>query len=1007
MDDAKRYWKSLAERDGEMPGGDEFPEPLSTEAIQFHRRDFLRAAGLGAATAALAGCSRAPVEKAIPLMIQPEELVPGKSLFYATTCGGCSAGCGVLAKVRDGRPVKLEGNPLHPLSRGGLCAMAQAAVYDLFDSTRLQAPLLEGKQVSWQELDRTVSSRLAALRQQGGAIRLLSSTITSPTLRAAIAEFLAPFRDARHISFDPLSSSAILDAHERTHGIRALPRYRFDRAEVIASFDADFLGTWISPVEYTAGWRAGRDPDARPPRFSYHAQLESRVSLTGTKADWRCVLAPSELGAALNFLAAQIGRRAGIPFPADTSNSPAAAKDLERLAERLWQARGRSLVIGGMQDVTAQVVVNFMNHALGNYGSTLELSAPSLQRQGSDAALATLADELNHGKVAALLILNANPSAELPGDAWTEGIKRVPFVISISTRLDETARLAHVVAPDHHFLESWADAEPVQGIFSLSQPAISPIGQTRSALESLAAWSGQPVSAYEQIRAHWRKEIFPRQSAERDFQAFWDRAVHDGVVEVKVASRPSAAFRMAAVEPVRPPAASGGDSFELVLYPKVAIGAGRQAHNPLLQELPDPVSKVGWDNYACLSPAAAAKLGVAQGDVVRIEDSTGRNALELPVYLQPGQHDLVVAVALGYGRVETERFARIGPRWWFARSSVGPNGRVGENAARFLNLRGGALQYCLAGVRLAKTGRTHALACTQTHHTVTAPGNLPVIGGRPRPTVHEVTLASLLSRRRVLPPEHAPAEDLYPPDHPYPAHHWAMVVDTSACTGCSACVVACQAENNIPVVGRDEMLRQREMHWLRIDRYYTGENELRVVHQPMMCQQCSYAPCETVCPVLATVHSEEGLNQQIYNRCVGTRYCANNCPYKTRRFNWFDYPHDDRLQNLALNPDVTVRSRGVMEKCTFCVQRIQEAKIEARRRGTPLADGAIETACQQSCPAQAIIFGDLNDPQSRVSRLARNPRHYRVLAEFNFRPSVGYLAAVSNREESEEPKRHG
>jgi molybdopterin-containing oxidoreductase family iron-sulfur binding subunit len=406
-------------------------------------------------------------------------------------------------------------------------------------------------------------------------------------------------------------------------------------------------------------------------------------------------------------------------------------------------------------------------------------------------------------------------------------------------------------------------------------------------------------------------------------------------------------------------------------------------------------------------------LGVKQDDVLRLQAQGNEAALEVPAYLQPGQPDGVVAVALGYGRIETQRFAQVGPRWWLARSSVGANGCVGQNASAFLRVEEGTLRYTRPGVQVAKTGRRHALACTQSHHYVSAPRNLPVVGGQVRPTVQEMTLASLLAANPER--EHKPQEDLYPPDHTYPVHHWAMVVDTSACTGCSACVISCQAENNIPVVGKDEMLRQREMHWLRIDRYYTGDastalgtsHELRVVHQPMMCQQCDYAPCETVCPVLATVHSDEGLNQQIYNRCVGTRYCANNCPYKTRRFNWFDYPREDRLLNLALNPDVTVRSRGVMEKCTFCVQRIQEAKIEAKRRGEPLADGAIQPACQQSCPAQAIVFGDLNDPNSRASKLLRSRRGYRVLAEFNFRPSVTYLAAVRNSEATEESTRHG
>ena len=435
---------------------------------------------------------------------------------------------------------------------------------------------------------------------------------------------------------------------------------------------------------------------------------------------------------------------------------------------------------------------------------------------------------------------------------------------------------------------------------------------------------------------------------------------------------------------------------------------GRHAHNAWLQELPDPISKVAWDNYASFSPTAANRLGVSQGDVVRLESADGGSVLDLPAYVQPGQHDGIVAVALGYGRAGTDRFAKAGPQWLFGRSGVGENGLVGVNAAPMLASTDGALNYAGRTVRVSKTGRQHLLACTQMHHSLTTPENIPLVGGKRREIVEETTLPIFVAEKdqaKNQPPQRI--EDLWPTDHPYTGHRWAMAIDMTACTGCSACVIACQAENNIPTVGRDEMRRQREMHWLRIDRYYSGADDVDVVHQPMMCQQCDHAPCETVCPVLATVHSAEGLNQQIYNRCVGTRYCANNCPYKTRRFNWFDYAREDRLQNLALNPDVTVRSRGIMEKCTFCVQRIQEAKIEANRRGVPVADSAIQTACQQSCPAQAIVFGDLNDPNSRIAEIARSPRRYRVLEEFNFQPAVSYLSVVQNRLSTQGEKRNG
>jgi molybdopterin-containing oxidoreductase family iron-sulfur binding subunit len=458
-------------------------------------------------------------------------------------------------------------------------------------------------------------------------------------------------------------------------------------------------------------------------------------------------------------------------------------------------------------------------------------------------------------------------------------------------------------------------------------------------------------------------------------------------------------------------------TYSLILYSKVGMPDASHAYNPWLHELPDPISKVTWDNYVCLSPALAAGLGVGDGDVVRLETGAGGDRpgeLELPAFVQPGQHDRVVAVALGYGSLLSERFANIGPPWLQAGPTVGPDGLVGKNAARFLAWIGGSLRFGLDGVRLTKTGRHQPLASTQSYHQVAVPQHLTLPGQERRPIIRETTLAAYrqepapatISRTAMGGPALPGAtEDLWPADHPLTRPHWGMVIDLNACTGCSACVVACQVENNIPVVGKDEVRRQREMHWLRIDRYYTErDGGVDVAHQPMLCQHCGNAPCEVVCPVLATVHSDEGLNQQVYNRCVGTRYCANNCPYKVRRFNWFDYAHDDRLQNLVLNPDVTVRSRGVMEKCTFCVQRIEEAKREARQ---PLRDGALQTACQQSCPAQAIVFGNLNDPTSRVARLAVGPRSYQVLGELNIRPSVSYLSLVRNRPADGGGEKHG
>ncbi|MFB3815349.1 MAG: TAT-variant-translocated molybdopterin oxidoreductase [Terriglobales bacterium] len=1004
MADEKKYWKSLEERDAATPdeAAQEFAEELPRGAVQWQRRDFLKVAGFTTALGVTAGCSRAPVQKAIPLLVQGEENVPGHALQYATTCAGCSAGCGVLATVRDGRPIKLEGNPAHPLSRGGLCAVGQAQILGLYDSHRLQHPLSNGKQSTWPEVDAEIQAALDKARADSGAVCILTGTQISPTRAAVIAEFVKGFRKAKHVTYDALSHSAILDAHERTHAARILPRYRFEQADVIVSFDADFLGTWISPVEFTAAYRQGRRLDANPPRMSWHVQFESRLSLTGSKADERYAIHPRELGAVLAQLAQRIATKAGARHAETLEVASVPAAFLDKLADRLWDSRGRSLIVSGSNDVREQVLVNYLNHLLGNYGTTLDAERPSRQAQGSDAELAALLNETKAGRVAALLVADANPAFELPD--FAEALKKVPLVVSFAQRLDETATLAHYVCPEPHFLESWSDTEPVSGDLSVTQPTIRPLGDTRPLIESLAAWMGRPQRAYDLLRERWRREVFPRQKAEADFDQFWNRCVHDGHVSILSSGPKLRAFNVDAVAPLLTPKDSG---LAVVLYPALNMLSGREGYNAWLHELPDPITKVAWDNYASLSPKTAAKFGVSQNDIIRV--TANERTLELPVYVQPGQHDSVIAIALGYGSVLSERFDDIGPRWIEAKPTLGANGRVGRNAAPLLRFTNGALSYS-APATVSRTGKCQELACTQTHHTLTAPPKLAKLSPEPRPIIRETTLVQFAADSHAAIPHHEEKyEELWPADHAYSGPRWGMVIDLEACTGCSGCVIACQAENNVPVVGKDEVRRNREMHWLRVDRYFTerADGRIDVACQPMVCQQCEHAPCETVCPVLATVHSEDGLNQQVYNRCVGTRYCANNCPYKGRRFNWFNYNRNDALQNLALNPDVAVRSRGVMEKCTFCVQRIQAAKIEAKRRGARIADGDVQTACQQSCPARAIHFGDLNDPASEVSRMMRDPRRYRVLAELGVKPSVGYLAVVRNRDPQPGDEHHG
>jgi Fe-S-cluster-containing dehydrogenase component len=1001
----------------ELSGNNAHEQPVpghSPSALT--RRDFLKLAGFSVAGAAAAGCQRAPLQYAVPHLIAPEEIIPGRSYYYASTCGGCSAGCGLLVKNRDGRPIKLEGNPEHPLSRGGLCAAGQASLLGLYDQQRLGQPVLGGQPAEWPQVDQAILTQIDAIRKQKGVVRFLTGPLVSPTTRAVLSRFLDAFADGRHVVHDPRSCSAISEAHGRTHGVRVLPHYHLEKAEVIVSFEADFLGTWISPVEFISAYQTGRHLEGPAPRLSYHVQFESLLSLTGTKADRRVCLAPGELAAAMGQLATRLAKRAAVSFPAGNPEDlpvSISSQFLDHLADYLWQNRQRSLILCGSQDIELQVLGNFLNHLLGSYGSTVDIARPSYQREGDDRELQNLLQELHEGKVAALFIYQSNPVHDLPsGETIAEDLKRVPLFVSLASRLDETGRLAHFVCPDHHYLESWNDAEPVNGLVSLVQPAISPLANTRSVLESLAAWTGKPRAAYELLREHWEKEVLPRQSQKAAFQDFWDRTLHDGFASVKPQPIKVAAFDATAVR-LRPRSNRQSEgTYSLILYSKVGMPDASHAYNAWLHELPDPISKVTWDNYACLSPPTAARLGVTDGDMVRLETAGGADrpgVLELPAFVQPGLHDRVVAVALGYGSVLSHRFANIGPPWLQAGPTVGPDGLIGKNVAPWLTWAEGSLRFTFDGVQLTKPGGQHLLASTQSYYQITVPQHLALPGQERRPIIREATLTAYRQERaREANPPAAEKprkplptvanEDLWPADHPVTGPHWGMVIDLNACTGCSACVIACQAENNIPVVGKDEVRRQREMHWLRIDRYYAErDGGVDVAHQPMICQHCGNAPCEVVCPVLATVHSEEGLNQQAYNRCVGTRYCANNCPYKVRRFNWFDYAHDDRLQNLVLNPDVTVRSRGVMEKCTFCVQRIQEAKIEAGGQGSVPRDGVIQTACQQSCPAQAIVFGNLNDPTSRVARLAASSRSYQVLGELNVKPSVSYLTLVRNR----------
>jgi molybdopterin-containing oxidoreductase family iron-sulfur binding subunit len=841
-----------------------------------------------------------------------------------------------------------------------------------------------GDATTWDAIDKEIQPRLAAAAER--RVVLLSGTITSPSTRALIAEWSSRFPHFSHIVYDAVSFSGLREATRRAFGVAAVPHFRFDEANTIVGLDADFLGTWLSPVEFTRQY-ASRRRRALDEDRGRHYHFEAGVSLTGSNADRRVLMPPSAHGATALALLRQTAARAGIGVDGLALDATVDDNAIAVAADDLWRDRGHSLVVSGSNEPSVQVIVHAINVVLGNVGTTVDLDAPSLQKQGDDAAMAALVDDMERGDVHALLVYGVNPAYDYREAARFVGaMESVALTVSFADRVDETAAHCHAVCPDHHFLEAWGDAEPVAGSFSLAQPTIAPLFDTRAAQDSLLVWLGRGPGFYGYVREAWRRDRFPLQARYQSFDEFWDHSLHDGVFEAP-RSAPATPrsperlaldvdrWRTAASEIARgsrDAANRAATEHELHLYETVALGDGRHANNPWLQELPDPVSKITWGNFVALSAAAAGRLGVESGDVLRV--SSGDHVVELPAFVQPGQSSDAVSIARGYGR---ERAGRVGTG-------------VGSNAFRFAGAR---------AVTLAKTGRQQALAATQTHHSVEG-----------RPIVRTVTRDQLRRHEAAV---EAPLATLYPPREGG-QHHWAMAVDLNACTGCSACVTACQAENNVPVVGADEVRRGREMHWIRVDRYYGGNDaQLTTAVQPMMCQHCENAPCETVCPVLATVHSSDGINQQVYNRCVGTRYCENNCPYKVRRFNWFQYAGNERfdytltdpLERMVLNPDVVVRARGVMEKCSLCVQRIQTEKLAAKREDRPLADGRIETACGQSCPANAIVFGDLNDPNSRVAKLRASQRHYTVLEELGTRPNVGYLMRVVDDEREQTPRK--
>jgi len=935
---------------------------------QASRRSFLKLAGFSAVLGTVLNSCKKPVHKAIPYLIKPEEITPGISNYYASAFFDGEEFCSIIVKSRDGRPIKVEGNPQCSITRGGTSARVQASVLSLYDDDRYKSPIQKGREITWQEADTAILSKLDDIRNKSGKIVLLTSTVISPAAESTIHEFLKVYPGAVHVTYDPVSCTGMLLANEQSFGIRALPTCRFDRASVIVSFDADFLGTWISPVEYTAQYAAARKLTDNNGSICRHIHFETGMSLTGSNADDRYTVRPSELKTLIMQLI-------GAVSSAGTDQAGAAIPEhLAKLAGELTANKGNSLIVSGSNNTETQLLVNQLNFSLGNYGNTLDIGKPVFLRKGIDKDIIDLVDQLNNGSVDALLIINTNPAYHYPeAEKFVSGVRKTGLTVFMSSLPDETAAHCEFVCPSHHYLESWGDAQPALNIYSLQQPLINPIFNTRQWEESLLKWAGNNSAFKNYLQESWEKYMFPMQKEKSRFYDFWVHTLQKGVFEPE--GRPDSQPPMQQIV-IRPDSASE-NKLEVHLYQSVSLGTGRHANNPWLQEMPDPVTKAVWENYASVSPKFATDNGLEDFDVIEIN-----NTFKLPVLIQPGQAYGTVSIALGYGRQGAGKVAD----------------GLGVNAYPLAVIENDAIHFSKAGITFRKTSQKHTVARSQVYSSLDG-----------KPIVRETTLAEYRKKPDAGNELHKETEkkhvSLYA-DPVYDGFHWGLSVDLNACTGCGACLIACQAENNIPVVGKTEVEKFRIMHWIRIDRYYSGDPERPdVVHQPVMCMHCDHAPCENVCPVSATPHSNEGLNQVAYTRCIGTKYCINNCPYKVRKFNWFQYAQNPKfnyhensdLGRLVLNPDVTVRERGVVEKCSFCSQRIQEKKLQAKLENRVLNGEEVQPACVQACPAKALVFGDLNNPDNRVNQLTTNERNYFLLEELHTLPSVGYLTKIRNR----------
>ena len=959
--------------------------PIDTAPEGISRRRFLALLGASAALASgVTGCSKIDRGTIVPYTRKPLGVVPGIADHYASTFQEGMTAYSVLVKTREGRPIHIEGNDEHPHFRGKTSLRTIADILRLYDPDRLRHPLVDGQPASWEQAEARVIAALKEARGAGKPVILFTGAVLSPTRRALIEDFKHVLPGLVHVPFEPLAPHAERAAAAAVFGEAVNPRYRFDRAEVVVSFDNDFLGADPNApiaVREFAAWRRVSGPHDRMNRLWV---FEGGMTVTGAKADHRFAIRPSRAAAVGFALVRTLSERHGVALPAGLKPETLAAFDLNKqagelrisaallhaLAADLARAGKTALVLAGSSaSVETHIAAHLLNTMLGAEGHTVETAfAPAPVDVHTFEELRKHVADMKSARYSAAIFWDVNPAYCYPdASLWTAAVAAVPARIFIGLHPDETARACQVVLPEHHWLEAWGDYETSADVLSLQQPTIGPLYETKQGEDALldlvrALGGVVPADYHEYLKARWQKEVFPAGSPV-PFEAFWSAALHDGILKRPAQPRPTPTLQVAAIEQaVTKAAVPATKGFDLVLHPGVGVYDGRYANSGWLQELPDPVTRVTWLNPLAVSLADAQRLNLKNGDVALLR--VGERSVEIPVLVQPGQAPGVVSAALGYGR-----------------DALSVAQSVGVNLYPLLDetSSGSILR---VGAALTASAKRAALPLVQVHHTMEG-----------RDIVRSFPLAEYGKHRR----EESDLPTLYP-EQRFPEHKWGMAIDLSACVGCGGCVIACQSENNIPVVGPEQVLKGREMHWIRIDRYYAGDAEApRVLHQPMLCQQCDNAPCENVCPVNATTHSSDGLNQMAYNRCVGTRYCANNCPFKVRRFNYLDFTGaTPDATRLVYNPEVTVRPRGVMEKCTFCVQRIENVRLLAKAEMRPIRDGEITPACAAACPAEAIVFGDLKDPNSVVSRLSRSQRGYHVLAELGIRPSVTYLAGVTN-----------